>query len=76
MAVINYSGHNISFTKEHVETIKELTCRGINYYMIINKRTNECIGICTDHEETHDRCVKLNKESNSQDYIYDFIKNT
>lgn len=75
MSEMYYSNRNVKFTDEQVHDIRELTCRGVNYYMIIKKSKAECIGITTDLDTANDRVNKLNTEENCKDYIFDFIKN-
>ena len=48
---------------------------GVDFYQVINKSTSCIVDITIDADSADQRCRELNNETDSKDFIYEFVNN-
>lgn len=65
----------MSITDDARQMMDVLSAEGVDFYQVINKSTSCIVDITIDVDSAEQRCIELNKETDSKDFIYEFINN-
>ena len=65
----------MNITDEAREMMEVLSGEGVDFYQVINKSTSCIVDITIDADKADQRCRELNKETDSKDFIYEFVNN-
>lgn len=65
----------MSITDDARQMMDVLSAEGVDFYQVINKSTSCIVDITIDADSADQRCRELNNETDSKDFIYEFINN-
>ena len=70
-----YSDKQIIINDDDIfEWVKYLISHNVDFYMLIDRNTNECLKICTNAEDADKYCQKLSRHLDT-DVIFEYMEN-